>query len=378
MGETGACECDMEFLGSRTRRRSPYLVGRTSRKILPRHRSAEKKVVMNIRRITGVVLAAQILVLGLNAQSQKPSGQAPTGSASHAPLIGEQIRKTVGFLQVNFMDDNGHSKGIAGTCFFISYPDPRLPTGSDFIYLVTNRHMGDPGSEDGKHYPIQNLILRLNLTAAVNGVESEAGEIPLDGATRWYFPEDQAVDLAVLPWAPDRNKFDYIPFDFSMLATADRVESTGISADYRVVFAGYFWQWAGANKIQPIVREGVIAMIPDEKIETTLHKQGHLYLADAHAFHGNSGSPMLVNVGGIHGNLLTTDRYLLLGVVSGYWPEEESFSIPAARVLSAEVHDNSGIATVVPAYELERLLDSPILQTQRDTEVAKMKRARQP
>jgi hypothetical protein len=51
-----------------------------------------------------------------------------------------------------------------------------------------------------------------------------------------------------------------------------------------------------------------------------------------------------------------------------------SFSVPAATVLTGEVHDNSRIATVVPGYELKALLDSPRLQAQRDAVVAEQQR----
>jgi len=55
-----------------------------------------------------------------------------------------------------------------------------------------------------------------------------------------------------------------------------------------------------------------------------------------------------------------------LGVISGYFPEGENFSVPAAHVLTGEVHDNSGIATVVPAYQLISLLDSTPAKRLRD------------
>ena len=139
------------------------------------------------------------------------------------------------------------------------------------------------------------------------------------------------------------------------------------------------FQFAGERKIQPIVREGVLAMMPDEEIKTTLQKPGHLYLADVHAFHGNSGSPLLVNVGGVRNSgAITGPNFMLLGVISGYYPEGVSFSIPTATVLTGEVHDNSGITTVVPAYELKALPDSAPLQAARDATVAGEAKQAQP
>jgi hypothetical protein len=156
----------------------------------------------------------------------------------------------------------------------------------------------------------------------------------------------------------------------SAFATQDRVEALGISPGDGVAFAGYLYQWPGDKKIQPIVRQGVLAMMPDETIGTTLNKRpGHLYLADVHAFHGNSGSPLFVTTGGIRGNSISGTSYYLLGVISGYYPEGETFSVPAAKVLTGQVHDNSGITTVVPANEIKSLLDSPAARIMRDAVV---------
>jgi len=272
-------------------------------------------------------------------------------------------------MRVTYLEQ-GLLKQIAGTCFFVYFEDSRLGKERGFAYLVTNRHMAVPGIEKGFSYPVQQVSLRLNLHSPEGGKESFEGNIPLGETIHWFFPIDEGVDLAVLPVSPDEKRFDYLPINLSMLATKDKVESANIDPGDNVVFAGYFYQFGGEKKIQPIVREGVLAMMPDEEIKTTLQKPGHLYLADVHAFHGNSGSPVLVNAGGVRNGSISPSNYLLLGVISGYYPEGEIFSVPAA-VLTAEVHDNSGIATVVPAYELKALLDSAPLQAARDAIVAK-------
>jgi len=200
-------------------------------------------------------------------------------------------------------------------------------------------------------------------------MESLEGMVLTANNLHWFLPTDEAVDLAVLPLAPDQQKFDYEIVPISALATKDRIQSENIAPGDTVVFAGYFYQFPGQKRIQPIVRQGVLAMMPDEELKTTLQKPGHLYFADAHAFHGNSGSPLFVNAGGLHGNTMTPFSVLLLGVISGYYPEGETFSVPAATVLTGQVHDNSGIATVVPAYELRALLDSRDVQATRDAAV---------
>jgi hypothetical protein len=324
------------------------------------------------------LLVANLFLVGAFAQQAAPTGQQPEAAVTSRPQsFAQGFRKTVGFMRVTYLEQ-GHLKQIAGTCFFVYYEDSRLGKERGFGYLVTNRHMAVPGIEKGSNYTVQQISLRLNLHSPEGGKESIEGNILLGETIHWFFPTDEGVDLAVLPLSPDVKRFDYLPINLSMLATEDKIESANIDAGDNVIFAGYFYQFGGEKKIQPIVREGVLAMMPDEEIKTTLQKRGHLYLADVHAFHGNSGSPLLVNAGGVRNSGgISPPNYLLLGVISGYYPEGEIFSVPAT-VLTGEVHDNSGIATVVPAYELKALLDSAPLQTARDTIVAKEAKHGQP
>lgn len=238
--------------------------------------------------------------------------------------------------------------------------------------------MAVPGIEHGAHYQVLQVTVRLNLRTPQAGAESFEVIVPVGGSQQWFLPDDDALDLAVLPFVPDYGRFDVIPFDTSMFATKDKILANQIDAGNNVMFAGYFYQWPGDKKIQPIVRQGVVAMMPDEDIKTTLQKPGHLFLADVHAFHGNSGSPLLVGIGGIRGNSFTAAGYLLLGIISGYYPEDQNITIPTAQVLTTEVHDNSGIATIVPAYELQTLLDSAPVQAARDAEIRRRTKTAQP
>lgn len=324
-----------------------------------------------VRRVFLFFLCSQFILIGATAQQAPRTSQAPgVAVANPTGTIIDEFRKTVGFLRVTYLD-GVQLRQITGTCFFVSYADKRLRDGQSFGYLVTNRHMAIPGAEKGLSYPVQQVFLRVNLRSAEGETESVEEPIPLGGNIHWFVPDDEAVDLAVLPVHPDDVKVDYAPIDSSTLATKDAIEAAKIDTGDHVIFAGFFYQFPGEKKIQPIVREGVLAMMPEEELKTTLQKPGHLYLADVHVFHGNSGSPLLVNLGGFRGstNVVTLPNYLLLGVISGYYPEDERFSLPAATVLTGEVHDNSGIATIVPAYELKLLLDSPALQAARNAAV---------
>jgi hypothetical protein len=203
-------------------------------------------------------------------------------------------------------------------------------------------------------------------------MESEEANIPLGAQMHWYFPSDDGVDLAVLPILPDQAKYDYQAWPVSLFATKDSVTTNSIAEGDNVLFTGYFYQFPGLKKVEPIVREGILAMMPDESLETTLHRPGQLYLADVHVFGGNSGSPLFVNVGGYRNGSMTVGGfpYRLLGVISGGYTEDTNFKLTIATTMKGTFAGNSGIATVVPIDELKALLDSPALRAGRDAELA--------
>jgi hypothetical protein len=260
--------------------------------------------------------------------------------------------------------------GAIGTCFFVWVPDNRLGENQGFVYIVTNRHVAQPGIDLGSPYQVVTTVLRMNLATPEHGIKSIAEQIPLGDQLHWYFPSDNAVDLAILPLAPDQKRYAYVPIPLNVIAGSELLKSGEVGVGDPVIFAGYFSSFSGQTRMEPIVRQGVIAMLPEEKLDTTLHKKGQLFLADLHAFHGNSGSPVFANLGGMHrGSLYMGDRYMLLGVISGYYPESAGFSVPAATVLTGEVRDNSGIAAIVPAEELVKLLNSDAVQARRDQAV---------
>ena len=300
------------------------------------------------------------------AQPQSPVASSTTTAQSFA----QQVRDNVAFLTVVYQD-GAAQKAAIGTCFFISVVDKRLPEDqNNFVYLVTNRHVAQPGIDLHTPYQVLGSFLRMNLAKPTAEIQSQQAQIPLQ--FHWYFPEDEGVDLAIMPIAPPRDVFEYINFDAGIIVTADMVKAGDVVVGDRVVFSGYFSNFPGQKRVEPIVRQGVIAMLPDETLDTTLHKPGHMYLADLHAFHGNSGSPVFVDsYGGVHhGRFQVGEHYLLLGILTGYYPESVGFSVPAAMILTGEVRDNSGIAAIVPADELRKLLNSAQLQAERDRAVA--------
>jgi hypothetical protein len=199
---------------------------------------------------------------------------------------------------------------------------------------------------------------------------------PKDGATNffvtvntaWAYPTDDTVDLAVLTYAPNETVFDVRALPMSMFATPDVLEKLHIGDGDPVFYVGYFYQLPGNLHTEPIVRQGIIAMIPDEPTPTTLEKAGKGLLADAHVFGGNSGSPMFVSTGGYRdGSLSLGGRPLLLGVVSGLEKEDaDAENLQPVVTYDDKVTANSGVSFVVPAEQIADLINGPALTAIRE------------
>ena len=177
-------------------------------------------------------------------------------------------------------------------------------------------------------------------------------KVPGDVHT-WLFPNDDSVDLAVMSVVmPDDADTAAIPVE--LFATKEFMHNEVIAEGTPIILSGYFYQFPGERKFQAIVRQGILSMVPDEPITTTSGKLGTVYLGDVHIFGGNSGSPVMVEAG-----LLNTDGYHLLGVVSGYYYEDQHFNLQVATTVKATGQANSGIAMIVPVDFLKTLLDAP-------------------
>lgn len=318
------------------------------------------------------------------SSAQLPAGNTatvPTSTASvaAAPMANPdpfvtQFKKTVVFVETDciVIDPTGAMKVVPylGTGFLVLHHDERFPAVQGFNYLVTNRHVAMPGIEDGTPCRVQGYKIRFNLkNAAADGSYSEV----MSGGANvpWIYPSDRAIDLAVTPIGIDVAKYSQLTFPSSLFLTTDEAKQNRVVEGDSVLFTGLFVQFIGQVKSEPIVREGKIAMIPDEQVPTTLRSLGSIYLVDAHVFGGNSGAPMLVNLGGQRDNgLMAGFNYHLLGLISGYVQETSDFKLQAVAGYAGTVVANSGVAMVVPAQQVLDLLNCDALQSLRQQQFA--------
>jgi hypothetical protein len=151
--------------------------------------------------------------------------------------------------------------------------------------------------------------------------------------------------------------------------TEEEVKNRHIVEGDPVLFAGLFVQtFDQVHTLEPIVRSGSIAMIPEGMLRTVLNnRMGHIYLAEAHAFHGNSGSPVFVDPNKFSG-IIGGPAYKLLGVISGEMFENSDLTLTVTTTISGNVAANSDVSMIVPAQQLAKLLDDPTLKAERDRE----------
>ncbi len=269
-----------------------------------------------------------------------------------------------------------------GTGFIVSVPDERMPIPAEskdqefgFSYLVTNRHVAQPGIEEGKPCVVLDYFMMLNRKA------DSTHNAPFAEKTRfvranWHFSTDDSVDLAVSNFSPSVDLYDYQRVPVGMFSTPEMVEQRLVVEGDPVQFSGLFIQaFQQVHTVEPILRSGSLAMVPKELMETTLHKPGRIYLAEAHAFAGNSGSPMFIDINKFN-NLLVGPSYRLLGVISGEVQETSDFILHISTSYSANVVANSDVSVVVPANEIKSILYDSALQGERDAFVARTLRTK--
>lgn len=255
-----------------------------------------------------------------------------------------------------------------GTGFLAELDDARTSGKASFVYLITNRHVVQPGIEDGTPCAVQEYHFFVNTKLATNSSETQIAQNDAPANVPWVFSEDESVDLAVLPIVVSPS-WDSMRIPTKQFLTPELIENKSATEGDPVIFAGLFLQYRGASRFEPVVRTGTLAMLPSELVSTTLKKPGKIYFAEAHSYGGNSGSPIFVDISRFANPNPGGYDYRLLGVVSGFVNESNDFTLQVSTDYKGKTIANSGICIVVPAEEIMKILDSPSMQASRDRDV---------
>jgi hypothetical protein len=271
------------------------------------------------------------------------------------------------------------SNEFLGTGFFVKVSDGRIkgPEGVDkanlgFTYLVTNRHVVQPGVEKGKPCQVLGSAIVLNRKPDTTHSSLYAETSRIDKILKWTYSDDDSVDLAVSGIGVPPDLYDYVTIPTIQFITDEEVQKKIVVEGDPVLFSGLFIQsFSEVHRLEPIVRSGTLAMVPEGVLDTTLNrKPGHLYLAEAHAFGGNSGSPMFIDTNKF-ANIIGGPSYKFLGVISGEVLENADLTLNVTTSFAANIGANSDVSTVVPARELLKILNGKELQNERDAIIAK-------
>lgn len=258
---------------------------------------------------------------------------------------------------------------VRGTGFLVDYPDPRLGKGAS-TYLVTNRHVAFCWDESSAlPMRVENISIRLGRKEPDGKAYADELFLSHHGNVRWFLPEDDSVDLAVIPLTPDEKKFDFRTIPADNFLTLPATDPLATFDEGSVFFAGFFQKFRRATRIQPILRQGrIVGMTPNGEFPL-VGMPMKLYLADIHVSGGNSGSPAFISEGGYQNQ----ENYRLVGIVNGFLFKDDHFNLKLATTVEGTGAENSGVATMVPVDELSALLRGPKLQAWRDAQLTPQK-----
>ncbi|HEU5340871.1 hypothetical protein [Edaphobacter sp.] len=238
---------------------------------------------------------------------------------------------------------------------------------SAFVVSVPHdEHNGCLHLVTAKHVAIR--LQRGEAVIAFNGKDGLPLWMSNGDRVPWFFHPDETVDVAILPMASLRlNEYDYQDISTNLFLTSARSEEYEIGCGDDVFTIGLFTPFTGVLRFTPIVRTGVIAMMPDGRVHHPEFGSMEAYLTESRSLGGLSGSPVFVrdtvsvqgvNTEGKPRPFSAPAGFHLLGLLSGHW------DAPGTTRHSAGL--NMGISLVVPAAKILEALSSPSLTALRE------------
>lgn len=279
--------------------------------------------------------------------------------------IPDEIRKCVIF--VLYKDTEGIR--LAGTAFLVGVPFENTDWGA--TYLITAKHIIDVIEKkcvDGKVY------LRLNTKQG----SSAFYETPI---TDWKFhPEDKNVDVAIFPWTPPRELYDYRILPLDMAATEEILTREEINIGDEVFLTGLFANHFGSKKNIPIIRVGNIAAMPEEKVHTSNLGDIDAYLIEARSIGGLSGSPVFVytspfrKIGDTYQMARESTRvFYWLGIIHGHFDLSTLALDGLVEDSITNLQVNMGIAIVIPVWKILEVINQDVCVKEREMALKKIK-----
>jgi hypothetical protein len=249
-------------------------------------------------------------------------------------------------------DHEGPVRAV-GTGFLVAVNLTDDPAVGGAVYAVTARHVLEHAAE----FP--RTALRLN---------TKVGSWTLVDCTpsRWVYPDDQAIDIAVAPFTPNLEVLDCKWIPRSMFADPIVVEPEEIGIGDDLAMIGLFAMHQGVQRNQPIVRVGNIAAMPIEPlIDEKTGGEYRAILAEIRSIGGLSGSPVFAVTEPTTVGMRSVGlqrKYVLIGLVRGHWDIHRQ---PIEYLARESESVNVGIGLVTPVADLVAVIDGQELAAQR-------------
>lgn len=269
------------------------------------------------------------------------------------PDIGASLATTVIFLFANA------GQVPLGTAFIVGYPVPDVENRYVPLIVTAKHVIGDHAKVYGR-YTTQD-----GKTPAT--VEYDLAALRKSGDL-WEH-SDSGVDIVVFR-TPHFEQAKYEPIPLDLIASKQAFTDQQIQSTDRIIWPGLLVNFMGSARNYPVIRNGTIALIPDEPVpmkygigSRTVETRQELILVDGTAVPGAIGSPVFLwpgpRVAGGAFNIGGTKPYVL-GVLHGFYPAlpREVLEINVAKTATMFA-ENSGIAIVFPSWRLREIIESP-------------------
>jgi hypothetical protein len=300
--------------------------------------------------------------------------------------VPNDIKQVVGFIfgKVHLKDSAGVTHKVEmplGTGFFVVVLDRRGGPDWGYFYFVTAKHV----LRDSDNRFLPSVRVRLNLQSTTGDKNFDYEEIPVSdnlGNLTWLQDPDDPQDEAVaFPIVPNNKKFMYKTIPTDDFVTDQLLKEQNVSEGDPVMLVGLMAQFYGSKRNFPVVRKGSIALLSDEPLpaqDGSFHKG---YVCEVGTWPGNSGSPVFLYLGGFRGNTIGDSiggiGYRLLGIMIAFYTDSRSGEITDTATVSVHDPSNIGLAFVLPAQQITKVLSQPRAQASRDEQTAEHNKAKQ-
>jgi len=182
----------------------------------------------------------------------------------------------------------------------------------------------------------------------------------------WEHPYDNGVDIAVFRSLHyEAMKYNALPMD--LIATKKMFKEEKIRQTDQIIFPSLLINFMGSSMNYPVFRDGIIAVIPNEKVpmkfkvgDKQIETDQEVIFIDATSIPGASGSPIFLWPGprfkGRSYVMGGTTPYLL-GIMHGLYPVVPREDLKVETSESKDMYaENSGIAIIFPSWKLHDIL----------------------